>query len=98
MACRLLYSELREGVIEDFHHPLGAQKKTCLTVVEWLYRFAHKRKVIDTKKTLRVMQVQVRRREALVLMGAGSVIEHKLLVRRERGHWKIAEMYVEPLT
>jgi hypothetical protein len=96
-ACGLLYTGLKEGVIEDFHHPLGGRKKTCLIVVRWLYRFAHKRKVIDANKTLRVMQVLVRRSEALVLMGAGRVVEHTLMVRRERGRWKIAEMYVEPL-
>jgi hypothetical protein len=89
--CTLLYSLVREGMIEDFHSPLGRLKKSCTNVLRWLFRDTHRRHAFDARK-VRVVQVQVRGNEALALMGAHNRIEHDLAARRERDKWKIAEI------
>lgn len=89
--CALLHPLLEEGTVEDSPLPPGAHKKTCGAILTILFRQTHERKAYDAKK-LHVMQVQIRHREAIALLGSHNKVEHSIGLRLQRNTWKIAEI------
>jgi hypothetical protein len=95
-ACRLIYSTLREAIPEDYGQPPGpaySRGKTCAVVMSKTFAHSHSQLVGG----LTVTGVRVEGREARVLLGSRTLPASFILVRRERGAWKISELLGQPL-
>jgi hypothetical protein len=95
-ACPLIYSTLEEAIPEDYGQPPGpayARGKTCAVVMSKLFGHAHS----QLAGRFEVTGVRVEGREARALLGSSTVPASFVVVKRERGAWKIGALLGEPL-
>jgi hypothetical protein len=87
-ACSLLYSLLRESVVEEYAQSPGLRGKTCAEVLSKLFKRRH-RELAGDVAALKLTIVRVGGDSGLALVRFGATRERRVLVRRERGAWKM---------
>lgn len=91
-ACSLLYSPLVEAAVEDYTPPAGPEylrgARDCEQVTAGIFRYYHAALAAEVPR-LRVLQVLVKGRAGIVLLGFGGLPERKLPVIREGHTWRI---------
>jgi hypothetical protein len=87
-ACSLLYSLLRESVVEEYAQSPGLRGKTCAEVLSKLFKRRH-RDLAGDVAALKLTIVRVGGDRGLALVRFGATRERRVLVRRERGAWKM---------
>jgi hypothetical protein len=95
-ACPLIYSTLEEAIPEDYGQPPGpsySRGKTCAVVMSKTFAHAHS----QLAGGFAVTGVRVEGREARALLGSRTLPASFILLRRERGAWKISELLGQPL-
>lgn len=95
-ACRLIYSTLEEAIPEDYGQPPGpaySRGKTCAVVMSKTFAHAHS----QLAGGFAVTGVRVEGKEAHALLGSRTLPASFILLRRERGAWKIYELLGQPL-
>lgn len=95
-ACRLIYSTLEEAIPEDYGQPPGpaySRGKTCAVVMSKIFAHAHR----QLAGGFAVTRVRVDGKEARVLLGSKTLPASFILLRRERGAWKIYELLGQPM-
>lgn len=95
-ACRLIYSSIEEAIPEDYGQPPGpsySRGKTCAVVMSKTFAHAHS----QLAGGFAVTGVRVEGREARALLSSRTLPASFILLRRERGAWKISELLGQPL-
>jgi hypothetical protein len=95
-ACRLIYSMLEEAIPEDYGQPPGpaySRGKTCAVVMSKTFAHSHS----QLAGGFAVTGVRVEGNEARALLGSRTLPASFILLRRERGVWKIYELLGQPL-
>ncbi len=96
-ACSMMYSIFAEGMAEDYGQPPGPpylRGKTCGAVMDRM--FEHSREQLASRYV--VTEVRVRGNSGFVLLGSRTQPASAMIVRRERGIWKINSLLGEPLS
>jgi hypothetical protein len=91
-ACPMIYSTLEEAIPEDYGQPPGpayARGKTCAVVMSKMFAYAHSK----LAGGFGVTNVRVEGREARALVGSRMAPARFIVVTRERGVWKIDELF-----
>jgi hypothetical protein len=89
--CSLLYSTIAGTVVENYGQPPGPpalRGGSCAVVMSKLFK-QHRRQLAAEVATMQVTGVRVKGDQGLALLNFGSPPERHMLVRRERGAWKI---------
>jgi hypothetical protein len=95
-ACRLIYSTLEEAIPEDYGQPPGpaySRGKTCAVVMSKTFAHSHS----QLAGGFAVTGVRIEGKEARALLGSRTLPASFILLRRERGVWKINELLGQPL-
>jgi hypothetical protein len=87
-ACSLIDSLLAESVVEEYAQSPALRGKTCAEVLSKLFRRRH-RELAGDIATLKPTVVRVSGDRGLALVRFGATRERRLLLRRERGAWKM---------
>jgi hypothetical protein len=87
-ACSLLYPLLAESVAEEYAQSLGLRGKTCAQVLSKLFKRRH-RELAGDVAALALTVVRVGGDRGLALVRFGATRERRVLLRRERGAWKM---------
>jgi len=87
-ACSLLYSLLAESVVEEYAQSPGLRGKTCAEVLSKLFKRRH-RELTGDVAALEPTVVRVGGDHGLALVRFGAARERRVLLRRERGAWKM---------
>lgn len=87
-ACSLLYPLLAESVVEEYAQSPGLRGKTCAEVLSKLFKRRH-RELAGDVAALKPTVVRVSGDHGLALVRFGATRERRLLLRRERGAWKM---------
>jgi hypothetical protein len=87
-ACSLIYSLLAESVAEEYAQSPALRGKTCVKVMSKLFKQRH-RELAGDIAGLKLTRVRVGGDRGLALLRFGSTRERRVLVRRERGAWKM---------
>lgn len=95
-ACALLYSTFEAAIAEDYGQvpgPSYARGTTCPVVISKIFQHMH----ATLAGAITVTDVRVRGLKARALFGSATAPAGVILVRRERGVWKIGELVGEQL-
>jgi hypothetical protein len=87
-ACSLLYPLLAESVVEEYSQSPGLRGKTCAEVLSKLFKRRHQELAGDVA-ALKPTVVRVGGDHGLALVRFGGTRERRVLLRRERGAWKM---------
>jgi hypothetical protein len=87
-ACSLLYSLLADSVVEEYAGSPGLRSKTCAEVLSKLFKQRH-RELAGDVAALKTTVVRVGGDRGLSLVRFGATRERRVLLRRERGAWKM---------
>jgi hypothetical protein len=95
-ACAAIYPKLAESVPQSLGQapgPVYARGKTCAVVMSKLFEHSHS----QLAGPVRVTGVRLNSNEGRALIGSASRPVSAIAVRKERGAWKIGELFSETL-
>lgn len=87
-ACGLIHPLLAESIVEEYAHSPSLRGKTCAAVMSKLFRQLHRELTSDVAG-LELVRTRVSGDRGLALVRFGARRERRVLVRRERGAWKM---------
>jgi hypothetical protein len=97
-ACPLLYSTLATGLTEGQGHSVRSASKACAAIVSRLLEQQHERLAGDDVATMVVVDVHVKGDLGVAVLGFRTVPMSTMLLKRERGAWKIDALFDSEIT
>jgi hypothetical protein len=95
LACSMIDSPLATAIPEDYgRSPPGEpymRGTTCSGIVTDVFRHFHYQLRLEVPQ-LTIADIRVKRGSGLVVLHFGSLPERRLLVHRERGHWRLGSI------
>jgi hypothetical protein len=87
-ACSLIHPLLAESIVEEYAQSPSLRGRTCAVVMSKLFKQLHGELARDVAG-LELIRARVRGDHGVAVLRFGGARERRVLVRRERGAWKM---------